>query len=108
MRSVTVELCGETLQLPVTFEAGEALAKAGFDPLEAALGKPVRTAGAVISILHIGAGQAKSKLSRKQIGEFVVEAGVINWLKPVNEYLAEFLNAGPEHPVSSDQGNEGG
>lgn len=102
MRSVTVELCGETLRLPVTFEAGEALAKAGHDPLEAALGKPVVAATAVITILHTAALLAGSKLTRKQIGEYVVEAGVLTFLRAVNEYLALFLDAAPEHPVSGN------
>ena len=105
-RTHTVELCGETLHFPVTFEAGERLANAGYDPLEAALGKPIKTARAIIAILHVGAQCAGSKLTRQKIGEHVFDRGAINFLADVNEYLALFVDQAPEHPVSSGNGDQ--
>lgn len=95
MRSFSVELCGESLELPVTWEVGEALAKAGFDPLEIVVtavdGAAVRTSAAVITILHAGAKAAGSKLTRAQIGE-AAYGNLLPHLTMASDYVAAFLH----------------
>lgn len=104
MRSVTVEIAGESIDLPVNFKAGEALANAGVDPLKVALNAASGTGMSsidVITVLVVGAKAAGSKLTRDQIGNAVYEDGVVAHLRVVNEYLSEFVNKKPEYPDES-------
>lgn len=106
MRHVTVEICGESLEFPVSMEAGQKLEAAGYDPLRTALrskrlaaGEYPLTAQGVITVLAIGAKAAKSKLTREQIGQAVFDAGVMEYLADAVDYLAAFVTAEPEHPA---------
>lgn len=111
MRSVTLEICGETVEMPVTFEAGMSLEKVGFDPLQFALKvSQVRndtaslmlllTSGGIVQILHCGTRASGSKLRKEQIGAAVYEAGIVEYLSKATEYLSAFTSAQPEHPVN--------
>lgn len=107
MRTVTVEICGETIDMPVSFAAGCALADAGCDPLVVAMqsgrGSSL-TSVDVAKIIHVGAKQAGSKLTLEQIGEEVFRSGILPYLKPATEYIAAFVTASPEHPVKGEDG----
>jgi hypothetical protein len=113
VRTVTLKICGEDLELPVSFEAGEQLEKAGYDPLRTALktrrGDFVMSAGGVITVLYIGAREAGSKLKRKDVGQAVFDAGANAYLGVAIDYLAAFVEAEPEFPVPGGAGSgEGG
>lgn len=103
MRTVPLEICGESIEMPVSFTAGEKLERAGYDPLKTALrtnrGEQTMTSQGVITVLHIGAREAGSKLKREQIGQAVFDDGVMKWLGKAVDYMAAFVTAGPEHPV---------
>lgn len=103
MRTVKVEICGEVLEFPVSFKAGERLEKAGFDPLRTALrthrGEQTMTSQGVIMVLWIGAREAGSKLKHEEIGQAVFDDGAMKWLTVAVDYMAAFVTAGPEHPV---------
>lgn len=90
-RSKQLEICGETLSLPVNYAAAEALADAGFDPLEVALAKPIKTLGAIVAVLHTGVKASGSKLTREDVGRAVAEAGALAYVRTANDYLAAFL-----------------
>lgn len=114
MRHVALKICGEDLELPVSFEAGQKLEAAGYDPLRTALrskriaaGEYPLTAQGVITVLHIGAKCAKSKLTREAIGQAVFDDGVMVFLPNAVDYLAAFVTAEPEHPLpeGSDEKN---
>ena len=105
MRTVTVELCGETLQLPVNYAAGSALSAAGFDPFAASVKRfEDFTGDAAIRILHIGASAAGYKLTLKQVGECVYERGVSVYVNEAAKYLLAFVTATTEHPVPGEEG----
>jgi hypothetical protein len=104
MRTVTLELAGETLEMPVSFAAGSALSKAGIDPLQLALKHDIRasmTSAAVIRVLYIGAEAAGSKLTLEEVGSAVYEVGAIEFLPVAIDYLTAFCAAAPEHPVKA-------
>lgn len=96
--------------MPVSFAAGEKLEKAGYDPLRTALrtnrGEQTMTSQGVITVLHIGAHAAGSKLKREQIGQAVFDSGVMTWLPKAVDYMAAFVAAGPEHPVPEAPGGK--
>jgi hypothetical protein len=103
MRTVSVKICGEELELPVSWQAGEQLEKAGYDPLRTGLkmrrGDFVWSAMAVVTVLYVGARAAGSKLKREQVGQAVFDAGVNAYLGTASDYLAEFVEAEPEFPI---------
>lgn len=109
MRHVPLTICGEALQLPISFEAGEKLERAGYDPLLSAFksraGMQLSSQG-VITVLWIGAVSAGSKLTRSQIGQAVYDAGTNKFLGHAVDYLAAFVEAEPEFPVPAPQGGE--
>jgi hypothetical protein len=118
VRHVELEICGESVQMPVNFEAGEALEKAGVDPYviavktwslidpkTGAMREMPLTSRQVIEVLYIGTRQAGSKLTRKQIGDSVYASDMMKWLSAASDYLAAFTKAGPEYPVK-DSGEE--
>lgn len=109
MRHVPLNICGESLQLPVSFEAGERLERAGYDPLVSAFksrgGNHLSSQG-VITVLWIGAVAAGSKLTRPQIGQAVYDAGTNKFLGDAVDYLAAFVEAEPEYPVPAAPGGD--
>lgn len=105
MKTVTLEICGETIEMPVGFITGTALAKAGVDPLQFALRvdrNSSLTSESMIKVLHIGARAGGSKLTLEQIGTAVYDAGALDWVPVTIEYLSAFCSAAPEHPVKQD------
>lgn len=105
MRSVTVEIDGQSIDMPVSYAAGTALAKAGFDPLAMAIkasnGESSLDSLGVIEILYLGVKHAGEKLTREQVGNAVYEGGVGAFAGVATGYLAAFVTAGPEHPVKA-------
>lgn len=111
MRHVPLKICGEELDLPISFEAGEKLEKAGYDPLRTALrqnrGEIALSSQGVIVVLAIGAKCAGSKLKREEIGQAVFDAGVNAYLGVAIDYLAAFVMAEPEFPIAADEKKAG-
>lgn len=108
LRTVSVEIAGESFDMPVSYQAGQQLEAAGYDPLNMAIrarrvaeagGAYPLTAGGVITVLAIGVKAAKSKLTREQLGQAVYTAGVMAYLATAMDYLAAFVTAEPEFPV---------
>ena len=105
MRSITVELCGETLHLPVNYSAGSKLSAAGHDPFAVSLNKfSALTGEGAIRILHVGASEAGSKLTVDQIGNYVYEKGIAVYVNHAAKYILSFVTATTEHPVSGEAG----
>lgn len=103
MRSVTVEIAGESIDLPVTYAAGSTLSKAGFDPFKLATTKfESMTGDDAIRILHIGAKASGSKLKHEQIGEAAYTDGISQYVTAAAKYLVAFVVAETEFPVSGE------
>ena len=105
MRSVTVELCGETLHFPVNYSAGSKLSAAGHDPFAVSLNKfSALTGEGAIRILQVGASEAGSKLTVEQIGNYVYEHGIATYVNEAAKYILAFITAKTEHPVPGEAG----
>jgi hypothetical protein len=110
-RTVTVKLGETEIHMPVHFAASEEIAKLVGDPItmlmELGTGKRYLKQSEIVSILHIGATHAGSKLTRDAVGEFVVESGMIDMGAVVAGYLNSICDGGPQRPVAGGKKKAG-
>lgn len=103
-RTLPLKLNGTTYNMPVTYKASKEIAEKVGDPLrmavEANAGKLQWNQEQIITILHIGATNAGCSLDRDQVGEYVVEHGLVQSSIIAAEYIGLMVGGGPERPVT--------
>jgi hypothetical protein len=100
MRTVPVTLLGQTYDMPASFAASREIAQKVVDPLQ--LSRDAAGSLTVEQVVHIIAigvkfatdGQTRHKL--EDIGEHIVQEGVIKYLKVAVDYVIAFLGDGSE------------
>lgn len=105
MKSVDVEIGGQKWAMPVCYAASREIAEAVDDPLsmayKAAGGSLDMTTTTVVDILAIGLKHAGCGWTTDQIGEHVIDGGVINYAQTVGEYISALVSGGPSKPTKS-------
>lgn len=104
---VPVELGGQTWHMPVSYKASRMIAEQVCDPLAVAMeayksGAVNLTTEQVVSILHIGVSLAGCGLPRDEIGEKIIELGMVVAVGTVGEYLGALVSGSPEKAKAAD------
>lgn len=98
-RTVEVVINGTAYHMPVSYRASKEIAEAVGDPLKFAMdahkGQLNLTVDEVVRVVSIGCKNAGCSLPMDQIGEAVVEGGVLDYLKIAVEYITAFCSSGP-------------
>lgn len=101
-RTVEAVINGTAYHMPASYKASKEIAEKVGDPLKLAVsahanqGAVSMSVDDVVNIVAIGCKHAGCSLPVDQIGEFIVEAGVMTYLPVVGEYLLSICTGGPE------------
>jgi hypothetical protein len=92
-KTVEAVINGTAYHMPASYKASVEIARAVGDPLKLAVtanqnrGAVSMSIEDVVSVIAIGCKHAGCSLPADAIGEAIVEAGVMNYLKIVGDYL---------------------
>lgn len=92
-KTVEAVINGTAYHMPASYRASKEIAEKVGDPLQLMLrahenkGKVTMSVDDVVQIIAIGCKHAGCSLPVDQIGEHIVEAGVMNYLQVVGDYL---------------------
>lgn len=92
-KTVEAVINGTAYHMPASYKASKEIAEKVGDPLKLALsaheskGTATMSVDDVVNIISIGCKHAGCSLPVDAIGEAIVEAGVMNYLKTVGDYL---------------------
>lgn len=102
-RYVECVVDGQTWRMPVNYRAAMQIARTVGDPLQmvqkAARGQLTWSMSDVVSIIEAGLAAAGCSLTKEQVGEAVVNAGVNAFIEPASAYISSLVSGGPERPL---------
>jgi hypothetical protein len=104
-RTVEVTIGGTVYRMPASYKAAREIAQKVGDPLKLAVAA-YRQGGAVsmsvddvVNVIAIGAGLAGCSLTVEAVGDAIVEAGVMEYLPVVGDYILAIVSgAGDSGP----------
>lgn len=100
-KTVTVDVGHKQYILTPTLRALEAVEAEFGDLLTAS--RQLKTCGAITMVIAAGAGLTGN--AAKQMKEEVFNAGFLNFMEPLTEYLTLLANPSGKEPEEGDQGN---
>ena len=100
-KAVEVTLNGTVWRMPASYKASKEVAERVGDPLQMALrahatGTVDMTTEQVVDIIAIGVRHAGCSLVRDDIGEAIIDGGLVEYVRAAGEYIGAFVAGGPE------------
>ena len=103
-KTVSIKLGGKTWAMPANYRASKQLADLGIDPLKIAMDASVNKGMVelgqerVITIVHVGITEAGGELDRDEVGELLMDYGIVRAYEMAGRYLTAMVVGGPERP----------
>lgn len=109
-KTVEMTLAGVNYEMPASYKVAREIGQRVGDPLKMALqaesGEIPWSLENVIDIIWIGCKAAGCSLSRDDVGDEVMEAGVADCLEKAAMLIGHIVAGGPDKPIKSQGGKK--
>jgi len=105
-KTVEMELAGVSYEMPASYKVAREIGQKVGDPLKMAIdagnGEIPWSLESVIDIIYIGCKAAGCSLSRDDVGDEVMDAGIEHALEKAALLIGSIVSGGPARSVKSD------